>query len=270
MVRAGEASGTLEIILERLADISEKQVALSERIKTTLAYPLFVSFFGLLVLVVLMLFVVPSITSIFMDLDQVLPLPTRMLLLTSDLFTTYWWLLCIGLVGLFFILQAFGNTHRGKLYRDRTLLRLPVIGTLIRKLAIARFSRTLGSLLENGVALMTALATVKNITGNVIISQAVQLAADEVEKGAGLGKALVQTPVFPNLAIQMISVGEQSGNLEAMLAKIADIFEKEVEAQLLRAVALLEPVMIILIGSLVGFIVLSICLPIFEMSQLVK
>jgi len=270
MVRAGESSGTLEIILERLADISENQVALHERIKTTLAYPLFVSFFGLLVLVVLMLFVVPSITSIFADLDRALPLPTRMLLFTSALFTRYWWLIGMGLAGLFFILQAAGNTNRGKLYRDRTMLQLPVIGTLIRKLAIARFSRTLGSLLENGVALLTALGTVKNITGNVIIAQAVQSAADEVEKGAGLGKALLASPVFPDLAIQMISVGEQSGNLETMLGKIADIFEKEVEGQLLRAVSLLEPVMIILIGSLVGFIVLSICLPIFEMSQLVK
>ncbi|CAD7841526.1 MAG: General secretion pathway protein F [Olavius algarvensis Delta 4 endosymbiont] len=270
MVRAGESSGTLEIILERLADISENQVALNERIKTTLAYPLFVSFFGVVVLIVLMLFVVPSITSIFADLDQVLPLPTRMLLFTSSLLTTYWWLLCLGVAGLFFILRAAGNTQQGKRYRDRALLQLPVIGILTRKLAMARFSRTLGSLLENGVAVLTALATVKNITGNVIISQAVQAAADEVEKGARLGKALVQAPVFPSLAIQMISVGEQSGNLEFMLAKIADIFEKEVEAQLLRAVALLEPVMIILIGSLVGFIVLSICLPIFEMSQLVN
>jgi len=270
MVRAGESSGTLEIILERLADISENQVALNERIKTTLAYPLFVSFCGVVVLIVLLLFVVPSITSIFADLDQVLPLPTRMLLFTSDLFTTFWWLILLGLAGLVFFLRAAANTRQGRLYQDRILLRLPVVGPLVRKSAIARFSRTLGSLLENGVAMLPALDTVKNITGNAIISRAVQAAADEVEKGKGLGKALMETPVLPSLAIQMIDVGEQSGNLESMLAKIADIFEGQVEAQLLRAVALLEPVMILLIGCLVGFIVLSICLPIFEMSQLVK
>ncbi len=270
MVRAGESSGTLEIILDRLAEINEKQVALAERIKTTLAYPLFVSFFGVVVLVLLLMFVVPSITSIFADMNQTLPLPTRLLISISGLLKAYWWLLAVGLAGGFFSLRAARKTRRGRFFWDQATLFLPLTGTLVRKLAVARFSRTLGSLLENGIAMLPALETVKNINANVLISSAVQTAAREVEKGQGLGNSLAAVKAFPSLSVQMIQVGEQSGHLEEMLAKIANIFENEVESQLLRMIALLEPVMIILIGSLIGFIVLSICLPIFEMSQLVK
>ncbi len=270
MIRAGESSGTLEIILDRLAEINEKQVALGDRIKTTLTYPLFVSFFGVIVLILLLMFVVPSITSIFADMHQTLPLPTRLLLSTNGMLKAYWWLFGLGLAGLFVVLRVARKTRRGRLWWDRVALSLPVTGTIVRKLAVARFSRTLGSLLENGVAMLPALDTVKNITDNLLISSAVQSAAQEVEKGQGLGNSLAAVRAFPSLSVQMIQVGEQSGHLEEMLAKIADIFENEVEAQLLRAISLLEPVMIILIGGLVGFIVLSICLPIFEMSQLVK
>ncbi len=270
MIRAGETSGTLEIILDRLAEINEKQVALEDRIKTTLTYPLFVSFFGVIVLILLLMFVVPSIMAIFADMNQTLPLPTRLLLSTSGLLKTYWWLICLGLASLFIIFRKTRKTRRGRLLWDRAALSLPVTGTIVRKLAVARFSRTLGSLLENGVAMLPALDTVENITDNLLISSAIQSAAQEVEKGQGLGNSLAAAQAFPSLSVQMIQVGEQSGHLEEMLAKIADIFENEVEAQLLRAISLLEPVMIILIGSLVGFIVLSVCLPIFEMSQLVK
>jgi len=270
MIRAGESSGTLEIILDRLAEINEKQVALGDRIKTTLTYPLFVSFFGAIVLILLLMFVVPSITSIFADMHQTLPLPTRLLLGISALLKAYWWLFGFGLAGLFLALRVARKTRRGRLWWDRAALSLPITGTIVRKLAVARFSRTLGSLLENGVAMLPALDTVKNITDNRLISAAVQSAAQEVEKGQGLGNSLAAVEAFPSLSVQMIQVGEQSGHLEEMLAKIADIFENEVEAQLLRAISLLEPVMIILIGGLVGFIVLSVCLPIFEMSQLVK
>lgn len=270
MVRAGESSGTLEIILDRLAEINEKQVALGERIKTTLAYPLFVSFFGIVVLILLLMFVVPSITSVFADMNQTLPLPTRLLISTSGMLKTYWWLIFLGSASLFILFRKTRKTRRGRFFWDQATLSLPVTGTIVRKLTVARFSRTLGSLLENGVAMLPALETVKNITDNVLTANAVETAAREVEKGQGLGNSLAATQAFPSLSVQMIQVGEQSGHLEKMLIKVADIYENEVESQLLRTIALLEPVMIILIGSLVGFIVLSICLPIFEMSQLVK
>ena len=270
MVRAGESSGALELILDRLADISEKKVALSNRIKTTLAYPIFMSVFGALVLFLLLAFIVPSITSIFEDMNQVLPLPTRLLISTSDLLKEYWWIILLGIAALIFSLRAVKKTARGMFLTDKLMLALPVTGTMLRKLAVARFSRTLGSLLENGVSMMPSLETVKNIVGNIHIANAVKAATKEVEKGQGLGDSLAASNAFPSLSIQMIQVGEQSGNLENMLVKIADIYENEVETQLLRITSLLEPTMIVLMGSIVGFIVISICLPIFEMNQLIK
>jgi len=269
MVRAGESSGTLEIILDQLADISEKQVALANRIKTTLAYPVFMSFFGALVLFLLLTFIVPSITTIFDDMNQVLPLPTRLLIATSDLLQIYWWLILAAMAALFLSLRLFTKTTRGQSIVHKTLLVIPVAGAMVQKLAVARFARTLGSLLENGVSMMPALETVQGITGNIHIAAAVRDAAGEVEKGQSLGDALAASGAFPELAIQMIQVGEQSGHLESMLVKVADIFENEVEAQLLRITSLLEPAMIVLMGGIVGFIVIAVCLPIFEMNQLI-
>ena len=153
---------------------------------------------------------------------------------------------------------------------DKTILGLPVIGPLLGKLAVARFARTLGSLLENGVAMLSALEIVKNIVGNTLIAETIDAAAVDVGKGQGLGQALSQTEVLPYLAIQMIQVGEQSGELEPMLNKIADVFENEFESSIMSMTALLEPVMILVMAVAVGFIVLSICLPIFEMNQLIK
>jgi general secretion pathway protein F len=163
-----------------------------------------------------------------------------------------------------------GKTAKGRFLIDRTLLRLPAVGALVRKMAVARFSRTLGSLLENGVVLLSALEIVKNVVGNVLLADAVAAAAREVGKGQGLGNALSASRVFPDLPIQMISVGEQSGQLEAMLYKVADVYENEVQATILRMTSLLEPVMILLMGIVVGFIVLAICLPIFEMNTLIR
>jgi len=270
MVRAGESSGTLEIVLERLADITEKQLALANRIKTALAYPVFMLIVGTLVLFVLLTYIVPTISGIFADMDQVLPVPTRVLIYLSSLFKSYWWLV----LGMFAFLGAafvqFKKTNKGRYWLDKYTLRLPMFGTLARKLAVSRFSRTLGSLLENGVSMLISLEIVKNIAGNQLISDAVAEAAEGVGKGQGLGTSLDQGHVFPSLAIQMIQVGEQSGDLEKMLYKIADVFENEVESTIMRLTAYLEPVMILVMGGIVGFIVLSICLPIFEMNQLIK
>ncbi len=270
MVRAGETSGTLEIVLERLADITEKQQALVNRIQTALAYPLFMLAVGTVVLFVLLTYIVPSITAIFLDMNQVLPTPTRVLIFLSAVFKAYWWVILVGLAaGLIFINRA-KKTTRGRYWVDRLMLSLPGMGILTRKLAVARFARTLGSLLENGVSMLIALDIVKNIAGNVLISDAVETAAIEVGKGQGLGVSLAEGGIFPPLSIQMIQVGEQSGELETMLNKIADVFEKEVEITIMRFTSYLEPVMILVMGSIVGFIVLSICLPIFEMNQLIR
>ncbi len=270
MVRAGETSGTLEIVLERLADITEKQQALKNRIQTALAYPIFMLIIGTAVLFILLIYIVPSITSIFTEMNQVLPTPTRILIFLSDFFTSYWWGIFIIIAAAAVFFNRAKRTAKGRYWIDKTMLILPGIGILVKKLAVARFARTLGSLLENGVSMLIALDIVKNIAGNKLISDSVETAAIEVGKGQGLGVALSGSGIFPQLSIQMIQVGEQSGQLETMLAKISDVFENEVEITVLRLTSYLEPVMILVMGSIVGFIVLSICLPIFEMNQLIR
>ena len=270
MVRAGETSGTLEIVLDRLAEIGEKQEELKNRIRSAMTYPLLMLAVGLLVLFFLLTYIVPSITTIFSDMNQVLPAPTRFLIRLSALVQSGWWLLLLAVAGLVVLVRMLGKTAKGRFLIDRSLLRLPAVGALVRKMAVARFSRTLGSLLENGVVLLAALEIVKNVVGNVLLADAVAAAAREVGKGQGLGNALAASRVFPDLPIQMISVGEQSGQLEAMLYKVADVYENEVQATILRMTSLLEPVMILLMGIVVGFIVLAICLPIFEMNTLIR
>ncbi len=269
MVRAGETSGTLEIVLDRLADITEKQQTLKTRIRTALAYPILMSIVGVLVLFLLLAFIVPSITSIFTDMNQALPLPTILLINISELFKSYWWVLFLLFALILLGLKKFRRTVKGAYLFDKVLLKTPMMGNLLIKLAVARFSRTLGSLLENGVSLLPALEIVKNIAGNILISDIIEESAKEVGKGQGLSVSLARGNIFPQLAVQMIQVGEQSGDLEAMLIKVADIFENEVESSVMSLTSLLEPIMILVMGVVVGFIVLSICLPIFEMNQLV-
>jgi len=269
MVRAGETSGALEIVLERLADITEKQQALKHRITTALTYPVLMTFIGALVLFFLLTFIVPSITSIFSDMDQALPAPTLFLITISDLFKNYWWIILIVMTGILIALNGIKKTVKGSFFFDKTKLFLPGFGLLAKKLVVARFARTLGSLLENGVSMLPALEIVKNIAGNKLIANVIEDAAKEVGKGQTLGSALAKGKILPDLSIQMIQVGEQSGKLEAMLNKIADVFENEVESSIMRMTSLLEPVMILVMGIIVGFIVLAICLPIFEMNQLI-
>ncbi len=270
MVTAGESSGALEIVLDRLADITEKQQALKSRIRSAMAYPILMSLIGVLVLFLLLTFIVPNITSIFSDMNQTLPAPTLFLIRISDIFKMYWWIILIGIAGAVFILRRINKTVKGRYLFDKIKLLLPRFGLLVKKLAVARFSRTLGSLLENGVSMLSALGIVKNIVGNALIADAIEDASKEVGKGKGLGPALAESKLFPDLSIQMIQVGEQSGKLEEMLDKVADVFENEVETSIMTMTSLLEPVMILIMAVIVGFIVLSICLPIFEMSQLVR
>ncbi len=269
MVRAGETSGALEIVLERLADITEKQQALKNRISTALAYPVLMTFIGALVLFFLLTFIVPSITSIFSDMDQALPAPTLFLITISELFKNYWWIILIVMIGILIALSVIKKTEKGSYFFDKTKLIMPGFGSLAKKLVVARFARTLGSLLENGVSMLPALDIAKNIAGNKLIADVIEDAAKEVGKGQALGTALAKGKILPDLSIQMIQVGEQSGKLEAMLNKIADVYENEVESLIMRMTSLLEPVMILVMGIIVGFIVLAICLPIFEMNQLV-
>ncbi|MBT8373520.1 MAG: type II secretion system F family protein, partial [Deltaproteobacteria bacterium] len=213
--------------------------------------------------------IVPSITSIFDDMNQVLPAPTRLLIATSNIFKSYWWGVLIVISAAVLAINRAKKTKKGHYLYDKILLIMPGLSVLTKKLAIARFSRTLGSLLENGVSMLPALEIAKNTAENVLISDNVEEAAEEVGKGQALSTAMAAKDIFPSLSIQMIQVGEQSGKLEEMLNKVADVFENEVETTVMRMTTMLEPIMILVMGVIVGFIVLSICLPIFEMNQLI-
>jgi general secretion pathway protein F len=270
MVRSGETSGTLELVLERLADITEKQQALNNRIRSALTYPVLMFFLGLLVLYFLLAYVVPRITSIFSDMGQALPAPTRFLIATSELFKSGWWIILLGILLVFVVVSRLKKTEKGSYWYDKMKLSLPGFGNLITKLSVARFARTLGTLLENGVSLLQALGIVKNIVGNRLIAECIEQAAIDVEKGGGLGKSLEENSLFPHISIQMIQVGEQRGELETLLNKVADIYENEVETTVVGLSTLLEPVIILFMGVIVLFIVLSILLPIFEMNQLIR
>jgi general secretion pathway protein F len=270
MVRAGESSGTMELVLDRLAELIEKQQQVMQRITSAMTYPIFMTVIGAGILLFLVTYIVPTIAGLFADMKQVLPLPTRVLIGISNVLKLWWWLIPICITILILCFRHVRRTVSGRHALDRTLLSLPLIGDFLRKLSAARIARTLGLLLENGVSLLSALEIVENIAGNVLIAEAVEAAANQVRQGRGLAMSLDAGNQFPALFIQMIQVGEQSGALESLLKKVADLFENEVESALMRLASLLEPIMILIMGVMVGFIVLSICLPIFEMNQLIQ
>ena len=270
MVRAGEASGSLDLVLDRLAEFSEHQQALKGRVNAALAYPIFMLFIGTLVLFFLVTFIIPNITQIFDDIHQTLPLPTIMLIGASNFLKSFWWLILLIFSGGIILGRQFKKTQRGNYIWDEIKIRAPIFGALNRKMAIARFGRTLGSLLQSGVPLLSALQIVRNIVNNALIADDIDKAMDEIQAGKGLATPLSQSHWFPPVAIQMISVGEQSGELEKMLNKIADIYEGEVESHIMAMTSMLEPVMILVMGLIVGYIVISILLPIFEMNQMIR
>jgi len=271
MVRAGEASGKLDVVLERLADFSERQQALKLRIRTALAYPVFMFFIGGVVMFFLFTFAVPNITKVFDEMHQDLPMVTVMLIFMSGFLQSFWWLIAVVLAGSGAVLHYFfTKTDRGRHVGDALKLKSPVFGPVNRKLAVARFSRTLGTLLQSGVPLLNALEIVKNIVNNKLIADAIQDAAEDVREGSSLSAPLARSMMFPPIATEMIAIGEQSGNLEAMLYRIADAYEKDVESSVTVMTSILEPVMILVMGLVVGFVVISVLLPIFEMNQLVR
>lgn len=271
MVRAGEASGTLHLVLERLADFSESQQALQTKIRSAMAYPIFMFVIGSAVLFFLVTFVVPNITKIFGEMHQNLPAITVLLIGVSGFLQSFWWLIAIllfaSVAGLRF---AVAKTSGGRLLWDKLMINVPLFGPVNKKIAMARFSRTLGTLLQSGVPLLTALEIVRNVVNNQLIADEIGRAAKDVEEGQNLSSTLARSRLFTPITIEMISVGEQSGNMESMLYKIADAYEKESEANVVLMTSMLEPVMVLVMGLIVGFIVVSILLPIFEMNQLVR
>lgn len=270
MVSAGESSGTLEIVLERLADFTENKEDSKKKIQASLAYPVLMSFIGFGVLIILLTYVVPGIVNIFSDMNQTLPRPTIILISVSSFFKSYWWGIGLTPFLVLFLLFLVRKTEKGAYFIDNLILSLPIIGSLLKKLIAARFTRTLGSLLDNGVPMLTALHITKSIVGNKVIFELLSKACDTVEQGGELGDVLAKSSSFPNLASQMIKIGETSGKPEKMLEKTADLFEKDVQNSLTAATSLIEPLIILIMGVVVGAIILAICLPIFEINQLIQ
>lgn len=271
MVRAGESSGTLHIVLDRLADFTEGQQELQTKIRSAMAYPFLMFFVGSAVLFSLIVFVVPKITKIFEEMHQTLPAITIILIAVSRFLQSYWWIICLVLMAAFGICRyAVTKTEKGRHYWDSLKIKAPVFGNINEKIAMARFSRTLGTLLQSGVPLLSALEIVRNVVDNRLIADEIGRAAKAVEEGQSLSSTLAVSGYFPPITVEMISVGEQSGDMETMLYKIADAYERESETSIITMTSMLGPVMILIMGLMVGFIVISILLPIFEMNQLVR
>lgn len=268
MVRAGEASGTLEIVVERFAEHMEQQVALQRKIQATLAYPVLMLTVGTGVVVFLLTFVIPKVTRIFADMGRELPLPTRILLSVSDTLRAGWWLFPLLILLAVLVLWRMRQNPRGRRRMQRCILRCPGIRGLYRSLMVGHMTRTLGMLLKNGVSLLKALHIARSASDNLLMAEAVQSMIDGIQAGRDLSDYMDNHLLFPPLARQMVAAGERSGQLGEMLLWVANDCENRVAARLQVLTSLMEPVMILILGGLVGFVVIAIIMPIFEMSSL--
>ncbi|HEX9113714.1 MAG TPA: type II secretion system inner membrane protein GspF [Nitrospirota bacterium] len=267
MVSAGETSGTLEITLDRLADFLDEQVRFRGRISAALAYPAFMTIVGAGMLFFIFSFVMPRVVGMFEDMKQQLPLITLMLLATVRFLQNFWWALLLAIAGGVYWFRRYLRTQAGREAFDARILRMPVFGSLIRMIAVSRFTRTLGTLLESGVPTLTALDIVKSVVGNTVLANAIQQARENVREGEPIADPLKRSGLFPPVVVQMVAVGEKSGELEKMLLKISDSFDRTVETRVTGLMALMEPVIILAMGLIIGFIVIAIMLPMLEMSS---
>jgi general secretion pathway protein F len=267
MVKAGEAGGVMDVVLERLVDFLERSQELKETVKNAMIYPVvLISVMGIVVSLML-IFVVPKFVSIFDMMGQEIPLPTQILLSFSMIIKNYWWLILGLSLACYYWFKRYTNTEKGRLNWDSALLKIALIKNLILKIEVARFSRTLGTLINSGVPLLQALAIVKEIIGNVVISNSIITVQKAVKEGKGVSLPMRSTGIFPSLAMHMIRVGEETGSMEEMLMRVADTYDREVQNTVKRFIALLEPALILIMSLLVGFIVLSIVWAIFSIND---
>jgi len=267
IVKAGEASGSLDVVFLRLADFLEKQAELVSKVRSALIYPIFMFFVGSGVLFFMMTYVIPKIARIFEESDKALPLITTILIGMSSFISRHMFLILILVAGGIFGLIRYLQTEKGKKFRDRLVLKLPIFGKLASMVAISRFTRTLGTLIGSGIPLLEALEIGQAVMGNSVFSEALEDVRVNVREGSSLAVPLRNSGVFPPLVTRMIAVGERTGEMESMLNKIADIYDMQVDTTLATLTSLLEPVMILFIGAIMGFIVFAILLPIFDLSS---
>ena len=269
IVRAGEAGGALGTVLQRLAETMERTKELRESVRSALIYPTILIFVAVASVMVLLVFVVPQFQSTFAQAGKALPLPTQIVIVVGTFLRNWWWaaLPAVALIVLWF--RRRGRIASVRRVRDARMLRMPLVGDLIAKVEIARFARTLATLLANGVTLLAGLGIVRETMGNVVLADALEGVTAKLREGKGFGRPLADTGLFPRLATQMILVGEESGRLEEMLARVADVYDREVATAIKRFLAVLEPVLILSLAVMVGGIVFSILLGVMGMSELV-
>jgi type IV pilus assembly protein PilC len=265
MIAAGEAGGILDTILKRLAVYIEKNVKLKGDVKSAMIYPVAVIVIAAVVVGAILWKVIPTFASLFAGLGAQLPFPTRVVIAMSDWLVAYGWLLIIGLGITGYGLKQYYATESGRHVIDAVLLKTPILGNILRKVAVARFTRTLSTLLASGVPILDGLDITARTAGNAIIEDAIQVTRTAIERGETISAPLRETGVFPSMVVQMINVGETTGALDAMLSKIADFYEEEVDTAVAGLLTLMEPVMIAFLGGIVGGIVIAMYLPIFDL-----
>lgn len=265
LIKAGEASGAFDVVLARLSNFMEKSHRMKQKITNALIYPTVVITISMLVVLFLVLFAVPKFIVLFSDLNIELPTVTKVLLITSIFLKSYWYVGLFGIIAFIIFYRRISRQEKIRYFIDKVKLRLPVFGGLTQKIAISRFSRTLNTLISSGVPILSALATAKEVCGNKVLSNVVEKAHDNIREGDLIAQSLGRGNVFPPLVVNMIAVGEESGNLDKSLAKIADIYEDDVDNQISSLTALLEPFLIITLALVVGFIVISMFLPLIKL-----
>lgn len=270
LVEAGEAGGILEELLSRLAMYQEKTIAIKQKVKSAMIYPVSVLVVAFVVVTVIMIFVIPSFKDVFKSFGAELPAPTLIVMGMSDVFVTYWWLIFGAIFGGgYMFLQTWKRSQKMQFAMDRLLLRLPIFGELVRKSIIARWTRTLSTMFAAGVPLVEALDSVGGTAGNSVYTQATEQIQRDVATGTALTTSMTASGVFPNMVLQMTAIGEESGALDDMLARAADFYEEEVDEMVKGLSTLLEPIIIVFLGTLIGGIVVSMYLPIFKLGQVV-
>jgi general secretion pathway protein F len=268
MVEAGEASGTLEIVLLRLADFSEAQVKLRNKIKGAMTYPVIMAVFGFAMMNVIFIFVIPKMAKIFQSTKKELPMITKVCIWISNFLQNYWWLVIAGIVGSIYLVTKYISTTKGQSQWHAVQLRLPILGMLTKMINVSRFCSTLGTLLNSGVPILTAMTIVKNLIPNVHMKDAVEKARISVSEGATLTAPLIQSGYFPPLVTHMIRLGEKSGELEPMLKIISENYEDQVQSKIGGLTSILEPIMMICLGVAVGFIVFAVVIPMMDINKI--
>ncbi len=270
MIKAAELGGMMDEVLKKLATFLEKEERLKSRVRSALIYPAFVLAVAVIILALLMVFVVPTFSEMFADLGGDLPVPTRILMLASAAMRHSWYWIILAFVGLVFGYRSFVRLPRNRLLVDKIKLRLPVMGGLIQQVAVAHFSRTLGTLLKSGVPILGALEAVRDTVGNEVIARATMRVHDSIKEGESISTQMEASGAFPPLVVRMVSVGEESGELDNMLLQIAADYEEEVDVAVSGLTSLLEPLLIVFMGLIVGFIVVAMFLPLFTLAKLIK